>query len=604
MEVKMKYSIYLIIICMIFLSTSGIFSQDLTYFELMDNATVGLPIAPFGKGGLALADIDRNGYPDIFCLRWSDPGYSRIYINNNGFFQDITDQSPLEEIESTEDGTRTTLWVDFDNDGDKDLSMATSETIHLLRNDNNVFTEVSQEMGFLAPKPGTFIVEWDCNNCGWADYDLDGDLDCVISQLSYPNLYLFRNDGDHFTNVATEAGLDSVTAEEELWRSVFTDFDLDGDPDLIGRKRIMRNEDGYFTDVTEELGLVETGGNWYRRFFDYDNDGDLDYFKASRSVTEDTDFDELWENQDGTFVDVSNEVGFISQNLPHRGMTFGDFDNDGDQDIFMDGGTAEGYDNLFVNDEVAPGERAFADVAEFTGITQIGDRKGCGFFDYNRDGFLDIYMPSAEFDHLLYHNHGGNETNWVGFILEGTLSNRDGVGSLITLYTGDKKQIRLTRCGDNHFHQYNPWVHFGIGFDTVIDSAIIRWPLGYKQILTDVAINQYHDIKEPDYTSVDWEQNESIKPIVFQLKQNYPNPFNPDTRIDFNLNKTDYVSLIIYDVAGREIIELVREKCASGHHSVYWDGRDARGNIVSSGVYLYKTIVNNSVNTKKMVFIQ
>ena len=597
----MKSKPMLLICCfLLFLAASGQ-TQDLTIFEVMDNESVGLSVAPFGKGGLALADIDRNGYPDIFCLRWSQPGYSRIYTNENGLFQDITADTPLEQIESGEAGTRTTMWVDYDNDGDKDLSMATTDGIHLLRNDNNVFTEVSEEMGFVAPKPGTFIVEWDSNICGWADYDLDGDLDCLTSQLSNPNLYLFRNDGDFFTNVATQAGLDGSPLAAE-WRVVFTDYDLDGDPDLIGRDSIYRNENGVFTNVTEELGLAGVGPNWYRRFFDYDNDGDLDFFKASRS-TEAEEFDELWENVDGVFTDVSTEVGFISQRYKHRGMTFGDFDNDGDQDIFMDGGSAEGYDNLFVNEETAPGEFSFADVAEFTGITKTGDRKGCGFFDYNRDGFLDIYMPSAEFNHILYRNSADNGANWVGFILEGTVSNRDGVGSLITCHTGEKKQIRLTRCGDIHFHQYNPWVHFGIGFETSVDSVVIRWPLGYKQVITDIDINQYHNVKEPDLTSVE-KKSDIVFPGDFRLEQNYPNPFNPATTIRYNLPVKSDVKLFITDINGRKVADLVNQNQHTGSFTVEWNGYDSFGKMSPSGIYIAYLKADNVLMTRKMTLLK
>ncbi|MBN1551676.1 VCBS repeat-containing protein [bacterium] len=459
----MKLGQCFIIGCFFILTAIPCLSQELTFYEVVDNASVGLTVAPFAKGGLALSDIDRNGYPDIFCLRWNSPGYSRIYVNEGGVFQDIADQSPLEQIENLEDGTRTTMWVDYDNDGDRDLSMATTEGIHLLRNDNNVFTEVSAEMGFVAPKPGGFIVEWDCNTCGWADYDLDGDLD---------------------------------------------------------------------------------------------------FFKASRS-TEDQEYDELWENRDGTYFDVSNEVGFINQRFKHRGMTFGDFDNDGDQDIFMDGGSVPGFDNLFVNDEVSPGVRSFADVAEFTGITKTGDRKGCGFFDYNRDGFLDIYMPSAEFNHILYRNAADNGANWVGFILEGTVSNRDAVNSLVTLYTGEKNQIRLTRCGDNHFHQYNPWVHFGIGFDTEIDSVVIRWPLGLRQVLKDVAINQYH------------------------------------------LARDSNVSLAIHNLRGEEVTSLFSGDFQSaGYRYAKWDGKDKNGHSVPTGVYIYQLRAGDFAAMKKMTFIK
>jgi len=576
------------------------FAQDLCSFEIVDNASVGLPAAPFEKGGLAQADIDRNGYPDIFCLRWAEPGYSRIYLNNGGHFQELTTH-PIQQIEATERGTRTTLWVDFDNDGDKDLSLATTAGIHLLRNDDNVFTEVSAAMGFVAPKPGVFIVEWDCNNCGWADYDLDGDLDCVISQLSNPNLYLFRNDGDHFTNVATQAGLDGISLAKE-WRVVFTDFDLDGDPDLVGRNTFFRNENGQFTDVTAALGFATVGNCWYKRFFDYDNDGDLDFFKASRSTTE-ADMDELYENRDGLFVNVSNEVGFVSQKFPHRGMTFGDFDNDGDQDIFMDKGVVEGYDNLFVNDETSPGVHSFADVAEYIGLTKTGYRKGCGFFDYDRDGFLDIYMPAPEFDHLLSRNLADNGANWVGFILEGTISNRDAVGSLVTVYTGDKKQIRLTRCGDGHFHQYNPWVHFGIGLHTAIDSVVIRWPLGLKQKLTDVAINQYHEIKEPDATRVFSQQD--AMPMAFRLQQNFPNPFNPITTIRYELSQAQPVTLTIHTVRGEWLAPLVDHQMhTAGNYTATWDYRNAAASELATGIYFYRLQCGQSVAVKKMTLLR
>ena len=520
----MKTVRYIFIQFCILFSTFSLHAQELTSFTVANNATLGLEFAGFQKGGLALADIDRNGYPDIFLTRWAEPGYSRIYTNNNGYFTDITDQSPIEQIEAQDSATRTTMWADYDNDGDKDLSMATIDAIHLLRNDDNVFTEVSEEMGFIAPKPGGFIIEWDCNICGWADYDLDGDLDCVVSQLSYDNLYLFRNDGDHFTNVATEAGLDNTPLAEE-WRVVFTDFDLDGDPDLVGKSNFLRNDNGVFTNVTEELGFAEIGTCWYKRFFDYDNDGDLDFFKVTARL-DSPDFDELWENREGVYYDITLETGLNGMQYPHRGVTFGDADNDGDQDIFLDSGNADNPDIFFANMEISPGVRSFVNVSEFIGITVIGDRKNCGFFDYNRDGFLDIYIPSAEFGHLIYKNDGGNGANWVGFILEGTISNKDAVGSLVTIYTGDKKQIRLTRCGDQHFNQYNPWVHFGIGFATSIDSVTIKWPLGYKQVLKNVDINQYHEITEPNYVSVEYKGDKNI-PTSFQLAQNYPNPFNP-----------------------------------------------------------------------------
>ena len=409
-----------IILLMVILSCPSLFSQGISVFEhIEDNASVGLTADPFERWGMAVSDIDRNGYPDIFVNRWSSPGFSRIYINEGGTFQDITSQSPIEQIEidTEETSTRTTVWVDYDNDGDRDLAMSTNKQIHLLRNDNNVFTDVSEETGFVGIIPPGFITEWDLTIGGWADYDLDGDLDCVISQVNNDNLYLFRNDDGHFTNVATEAGLDNAPSVDES-RHNWMDIDLDGDPDLFSQYHFYRNDNGVFTEITDELGFSELEDCNYRRFFDYDNDGDLDFFKSVSSATA-ASTSQVFENQDGVFVDVSESLGLTITRDRYRNMAIGDIDNDGDQDVFLHINITNTPDVVLLNDEYEPGVRGFIDVAEFIGVTVMGDRKGCAFLDYDKDGFLDIYVPSAEFYHILYHNTASNGANWVSFILEG-----------------------------------------------------------------------------------------------------------------------------------------------------------------------------------------
>ena len=602
----MKTLWHIIFILALLVSTNS-FAQDLTVFEVVDNLSVGLTEAPYSKWGMAVSDIDRNGYPDIFCVRWKSPGFSRIYINDGGHFQDITNQSPIESIESDNDNnnTRTVVWVDFDNDGDRDISFGTNTELHLLRNDNNVFMEVSEEMGFVGQvPPGWGITQYQYHVGGWADYDFDGDLDCIVSQYNNVNLYLFRNDGDHFTNVASEMDLDSTNLAEGGWaRTVtWTDFDHDGDPDLFSGRtnsaHFYRNDNGVFVDVTEEIGLAGFQDVRQREFFDYDNDGDLDFINAagpagSENVTT------LFENQDGIFVDVNPDVGLTLEGDNYASMTIGDFDNDGDQDIFLSLNVDQSPDVLLINDEVTPGDRAFADVAEFVGITKTGDRKGCAFFDNDVDGLLDVYLPSAGFNHLLYHNLGGNQANWIGFILEGTLSNRDAVGSLITLYHGEKKQLRYTKCGSDFQRQDNPWVHFGIGFDTGIDSVVIRWPLGYKQVLTNVAINQYHEIKEPDYTAVEPKKLNTAKPSDFRLEQNYPNPFNPNTRISYHLSKTGYVRLEVYSIQGQQILSLVDAYQNAGSHIIEFNADQ-----LSVGIYIYRLSTEENIEAKKMLLVK
>ena len=596
----------LILILVGLISVNATKSQDLSAFEIMDNNSVGLTVAPSSKRGGCLVDIDRNGWADIYTLKYSSSGYSRLFINNEGHFTDITDQTPLQQIEDVT-GVRTfnVVWADYDNDGDKDCSFGTDHAIYLLRNDNNFLTDVSEEMGFVAPWRPTnpFIREWFVSVCGWADYDNDGDLDCLVYQQNNPNLYLLRNDDTVFTDIASEVGLDSTKLSVDNFMNVivWTDWDMDGDPDITGRHDFYANEDGIFREVTEEIGLGEVSWTNHKEFFDYDNDGDLDYFKITGRTEEGT--NELWENQDGYYVDVSQETGVsLVPRDRYRGISTGDFDNDGDQDVFIQQNQAQNLEVFLVNDEVEPGARAFADVAEFVGLTKRGDRIGGGFFDYDNDGFLDIYVHSAEHNHILYHNLAISGGNWVGFILEGTISNRDAVGSFIWLYQGDKLQLRYTKAGSGYLRQDNPWVHFGLGYETSVDSVVIRWPLGYRQVLTDVAINQYHNIKEPDYLSAVETKRGETKPHVFRLEQNYPNPFNPVTRIDYVLPNGMDIYLGIYDVTGKEVITLERGYQTAGRHVVTWDGHDSEGNLAASGIYVYRMKGGNLVKSMKMVF--
>jgi hypothetical protein len=607
-----------IVVCLLtgILLVAGVFplnqviAQDISYFELLDNSTVGLTATPYTKWGMAIADIDRNGWPDIFVPRYNSPGHSRMFSNSDAFFQDITDQTPIVQLETEGDERRTfnAMWVDYDNDGDMDLSFGTPLALHLLENDNNTFTDVSDAVGFVGQKPPGLITEWWFVIGDWGDYDRDGDLDCVVSQVNNDNLYLFRNDNGQFTNVSTEAGLDSTTLagkhdpSKHCWDVTFADFDLDGDPDLYSVDQFFKNDNGYFTEVTEELGFGDLTFTSYREFFDYDNDGDLDFFKATGDPSGDA-TNELWENQDGVFSNVSVDVGMGVMRDRVRCMTIGDMDNDGDQDVVLSINLIDKRDVVLVNEETEPGVRAFENVAEFVGVTKMGDRKGSAFFDYNMDGFLDIYVPSAEYSHALYHNTG-NDGNWVGFILEGTVSNRDAVGSLVTLHTGSKMQIRHTVCSNGFLRQDNPYVHFGIGYATSIDSVVIQWQLGTRQVLTDVAINQYHQVIESGQTTaVQW-MDSATGPKAFRLAQNYPNPFNPETNITYQIPISAQVVVQIYNLLGQKIRTLVNEVQSAGKYSVTWNGLSDDGSRAPSGVYVYRMQAGDFISTKKLLLIK
>jgi len=583
-------------------------AQDLNIplFEIADRAALGIPVVPYDRWGCTVADIDRNGWPDVTNVKWRGVAGSQVYLNFNGVFTDISANSPqLIAIESAGNADRTPTYVDFDNDGDRDLFLGTDKTHHLFRNDNNVFTDITAAMGITSKAPGFFSV-YGYEMSSWIDFDRDGDNDCVVNQTNNTSLIFYRNDLTRFVDIAGEVGLKNVlpigTDGDRGYypgRMQWVDFDNDGDPDLSCGTLLFRNDNGHFTEVSQSVGFVFTQNYaWFTDWFDYDNDGDMDFIKIGDN--------HLLRNDGGTFTDVTTDVSLdlFSRHI-QASCNAGDFDNDGDIDVFIqiNSGARPDPEGLLLNDVDEYGNISFVDVGFYAGMITIGDRFGAAALDYDMDGLLDIFIPSQDYGYIMYHNLGLDTPNhWIGFDLWGSTSARDPLGSLVTLYAGGKRQIRYTKAAVTWKIQDNPYVHFGLGKATSIDSVVIRWPRGNVQVLKNLAIDQYHKITESSGTAVFGRPAQL--PAAFALAQNYPNPFNPETRIEYTLSATGAVLLEVYNLAGQRVAVLVDDVQAAGTHSVSWRGEDDGNQPLPSGLYAYRLSAGSMTCSKKMLFVR
>jgi enediyne biosynthesis protein E4 len=580
--------------------------QSLPLFELADRNAIGMPAIPYDRWGCTVADIDRNGWPDINNTKWRGAAGSQVYLNFNGVFTEISANSPqLIDAEKTGNATRTPVYVDFDNDGDRDLMFGTDYKHYLFRNDNNVFTDITAAMGLTSSVPG-FVSVYGYEMSAWADFDHDGDNDVVVFQTNNTSLIFYRNDLTRFVNITAEVGLKGVMPLGNdgdrgyyTGRMQWVDFDNDGDPDLNTGYLLFRNDNGHFTDVSQAVGFLPNHTIWFSDWFDYDNDGDMDFFKFLGGS-------QLLKNEGGTFVDATQEVSLDLFGRPHQAScNVGDFDNDGDQDIFVqiNGGADPDPEALLLNDVDEAGQIAFVDVGIYAGLITIGDRFGAAILDYDMNGLLDIFIPSQDYGSLMYHNLG-TETpnNWIGFDLWGTKSARDPLGTLVTLYAGGLRQSRYTKAANTWKIQDNPYVHFGLGQATGIDSLVIRWPLGDVEVRKNLAINHYHKIVELAGTGV--KDRDSETPMAFCLAQNYPNPFNPETKIDYTLPVSSQVLLEVFNLSGQKMATLVKEVQGAGSHSVPWRGFDDMNHPLPTGMYLYKLSTSQATLTKKMLFVR
>jgi hypothetical protein len=291
-----------------------------------------------------------------------------------------------------------------------------------------------------------------------------------------------------------------------------------------------------------------------------------------------------------TFSNIAPSLG-LDKIIRSRAASWGDFDNDGDLDLFIPTYETPAPNVFYRNNLMETGQATFTDVAAALDLQGRAphQQRAPLWVDYDGDGFLDLWINGERsIGWGLYHN-GRNSNNWTEFKLVGagppTGSSRDGIGARVRIVAGNLKQIRETNGGMETWSQAPLIVHFGLGNRTKIDSVIIRWPKGTVDVMTNVPINRLLTIRE-GRGIVSVPGGETKAPQQYALFQNYPNPFNPKTIINYELAMKNYVTLKVFDVLGRAMITLVDGVREPGHYSIEFDGSS-----LPSGVYFYRLSV-------------
>ena len=294
----------------------------------------------------------------------------------------------------------------------------------------------------------------------WCDYDNDGDQDMCVLNFASP----------------------------------FLD-DPEGNPSVL-----YQNNNGIFTDVASSSGIEHIDGGHGVAWGDYDNDGDMDLYITNNSAILSTSpprsslgKNVLYRNNnDGTFTDVTDEAG-VGSTLTSTEVTWVDYDNDGDLDLHVVNGGIQGNQSsiLYENN----GNGTFSDIAGTAGIQNTGPGEGATWGDYDNDGNMDIYVVNYNQSNKLYRNNG-NSNHWIIIKPVGTTSNRAGIGARIEVTMGTSTQIREVDGGSGFCSQDSLWVHFGLGSNEKIDTLKIKWPGGKVQTLSDVNTGQILAITE------------------------------------------------------------------------------------------------------------
>ena len=441
---------------------------DGTFLDVTRRA--GLAVPMYGMG-VCVGDFDNDGRPDLYvtCL-----GPNRLFRNlGNGRFQDAADQAGVRGVPFPPGGlvwkwSSACVWVDYDRDGWLDLAVGNYVrwsphadnwcgrpggpkgycpphsyvglpcTIYRNRR-NGTFTDVTRQMG-VEDKIGKV---WGLVAC---DFDGDHWPDLAVANDTVPNFLFLNSKGRAFTETAVEAGVAvgpggsaraGMGIDAADWRNDGRFGLLVGNFSGEGLGLFAGDGAGNFTDVAGTAGAHESSLAFLTFglfFFDYDNDGWQDAFCANGHI------DDLIDYHDSTISYEQRPLLFHNE----RGLTF--------REVGLQSG--------------APLQGKYV-------------LRGCAYGDYDNDGDQDILvMPNNDERARLWRNDGGNQNHWIRFKAEGTRSNRSGIGVEIAVKTDATTHRECVRGGSGYLSQNDLRVHFGLGRAETASEVEVRWPSG------------------------------------------------------------------------------------------------------------------------------
>jgi hypothetical protein len=468
----------------------------LTVDPTFTKITTGDVVSGGNSYGAAWADLDNDGYLDLVVLT---PGLAPMIYHNNHDGTLTKMGSGSLPVLGAATGPIITALGDYNNDGWFDLLIGqySGGFLALFKNNGDgTFTnlaKVSSMMQGRVPYP---------SGAGWVDYNNDGWLDLFVGDTTgNQSSALFYNNGDQTFSPAPSAGLTSpgFGVNGAAW----ADYDNDGYPDLFataipGGNLLYHNKgDGTFTRVTgspatTEPLVVSIGCAWG----DYDNDGYPDLFVANGDGNNQN---YLYHNQgNGTFKKVT-QGALATTAMSSQGCGWGDYDNDGFLDLFVSNWSSTGTNVLYHNN----GDGTFTAVSLGSLTSDVGSFGCCGWADYDNDGFLDLFVANATGKNLLYRNNG-NSNGWVKVQCVGRVSNRAAIGAKVRVkafYRGASRwQMREMFGGDGVCSIQPLLAHFGLSDATNIATVRIEWPSGIAQELYNLAPRQSLTITEPTLT--------------------------------------------------------------------------------------------------------
>ncbi|MEH6536741.1 MAG: FG-GAP-like repeat-containing protein [Psychroserpens sp.] len=405
--------------------------------------------------------------------------------------------------------------ADYDRNGYNDLLYGAGSGVTFMRANSTGtgFSEVSGPEDVFSQR-SNFV---DINN--------DGHLDAFVCHDVEPNVY-YLNDGSG--NLSFNQGGLGDYASGGNYGSIWVDYDNDRDMDMFiakcggntaRRTNQMHTNDGAgnYTENAAAIGLADPMQTWSSAWGDFDNDGDMDVFVGASSGPH-----KLMRNDNGSFTDITGTSGVsVLSTTSTETVTF-DFDNDGNLDLVSGNNILFGHGDMSfdVYTNVFPGSGSYGDL--------------------NNDGYIDAFNSGN-----VFMNNAESNNNWIKIHTIGTVSNINGIGARVEVYTDSGVKIRDVRSGDGFRYMNSLNTHIGIGSETTINTVVVYWPSGVIDTISNPSINDALEIVEGATLSL---ENSLTDELVI-----YPNPAKDVINIK-SLELNESAIYTIFDITGKRIM--------------------------------------------------
>jgi hypothetical protein len=455
-------------------------NRDGTFTDVTEKAGVGA--GGYGQG-VAVGDYDGDGFPDLYVTQY---GRSILYHNNgDGTFTDVTEKAGV----AAPGWASSAVWFDYDNDGRLDLFVCRFVDFDKSK---NLPCEADGKAGYCVPRLYKPMASYLFHNNG------DGTF-TDVSKSSGIGSFLGKAWGAVATDINNDGNLDLFVANDTVANFLFAN-----------------RGHGKFEEIAAVAGVAYSEAGKPRSGMgvdsaDFDQDGWMDLFVANIDHER---FSLYKNNHDETFDDMADRtgIGMATRLMSGWGLKFFDYDNDGNLDLLLSNGNPDDLIKVYHQDVSyeepmllfrSDGKR-WENVSEQSGpaFAKNISARGLAIGDFNNDGGLDALVSVNNGAPLLLQNKVGKKNHWVGLKLRGKRANSDAIGARITYKTGDLQRSRMVVGGGSFLSSHDPRVVLGMGERTKMDWVEIEWPRpsALKERYTDLKIDRYTTIAEGEGT--------------------------------------------------------------------------------------------------------